>query len=88
MDEREQTLEEYVESMSKEYRQRLLTVLLAKTTTAHKDFSEAETEVLVDIGAGMFWSEELDQAARALAEQARRELDRAAPFICGDRDPS
>jgi hypothetical protein len=50
--------------------QSTLNRLLAKATSAGPDYAQDYTDVLLSIGKGMFWSKELDMAARDLASKA------------------
>lgn len=47
-----------------------LTVLLASAIGAGSDLDVTHVDTLVTIGKGMFWSHELDEAARKLAKKA------------------
>lgn len=51
-----------------------LAALLAQATTAGEDFGPEHEETLVTIGKGMFWSQDFDNEARALAKKIRSEL--------------
>ena len=48
--------------------------LLAKATSAGPDFGYEQMEVLITIGAGMFWSPELAARAHQLAEDVDEEF--------------
>jgi hypothetical protein len=48
--------------------------LLGGATNTGEDWDWGYTDVLVTIGKGMFWSPELDRAARELAQRVREEL--------------
>ena len=50
--------------------QTTLNNLLAKVTGAGPDYGQDYTDALISIGIGMFWSKELDMAARDLASKA------------------
>jgi len=51
-----------------------LRALLAKATGAGFELCQDSVGTLVTIGKGMFWSKELDQAARFLANTAEKEM--------------
>ena len=53
-----------------------LHTLLAQAIGEHENFGDDHLQTLITVGKGMFWSKELDQAARALAEQVEEEFDR------------
>ena len=52
-----------------------LTDLLSQTLGIGYDFDRTHTEILLLIAKGMFWSQELDTAARRLAQRAQSEMD-------------
>ena len=55
--------------------QSTLNRLLAKATGAGPDYRQGHSDVLLSIGIGMFWSKELDLAARDLASKANAAID-------------
>jgi len=55
-----------------------LTKLLAIAVGAGEDFGEDHLNVLISIGQGMFWSHELDEAARDLAYEVDKTLEVAS----------
>jgi hypothetical protein len=57
-----------------------LTDLLSQTLGIGYDFDGTYTEILLLIAKGMFWSQELDTAARHLAQRAQSEMDPYASF--------
>jgi hypothetical protein len=56
-----------------------LNSLLARATGAGPDYGQDYTDVLLAIGVGMFWSKELDMAARDLASKVASEIE---PYSC------